>query len=164
MNAVWLSGERFDVAYFLDLEANEIRRFVTKGLRIGETGGRCRRVLGGHVALFVRPSDRTLQLWTAGTTYPVDGTLTMRHKLRLGGLGSTLVLVSPEGPEVRLDTLTPARAILRRFDPGYDSLDESLDDFLADVADIAESPERQAWILSNKDPSAGPWRLLGDPG
>ncbi len=144
MNAVWLNGERFDVAYFLDLGSDRIRRFVTKSSRIGETGGRCRRVSEGYVALFVSPDDRTLQLWTAGRIYPLDGSVSMRHQLRYLALGSTLVLENPEGAEVRIDTMTPARAVLRSFDPGYDALDESVDDFLADVSDVASSPERQA--------------------
>lgn len=161
MNGVWLNGERFDVAYFLDLESDRVRRFVTKGSRIGPTAGRCRRVLGGHAALFVSPIDHTLRLWTGGATYPVDGTVTMRHRLLCGGFGSTLLLTTREGVHVRVDTLTPARPFMRRFDPAYDALDESMDDFLADVADVASSAERRAWILSKKDPTAGPWHLLG---
>lgn len=53
-----------------------------------------------------------------------------------------------------------AGTLLRKVDPGYDELDASLDDYLADIADIAGSERRLAWILEIKDPAAGPWELL----
>lgn len=157
---VWLNGERFDVVYFLDLEADRIQRFVMKGPPIGRTGGVCRRIRGGYLAWFVSPVDRTLTLWMNGTTYSLEGSLLVSHRVRWKGIGSTLVIKTAGGVEARFDALTPARAILHRLDPAYDALDESTDDLLADVADIASSQERRDWIIEVKDPTEGPWYLL----
>jgi hypothetical protein len=157
---VWLTGERFDVAYFLDLDSGQIQRFVTKGSRIGETAGICGRVSGGFVAAYVTPTDGTLVLQIDNVAYPLDGSVRAVHQNGWGGLSSRLVIEPPDGPAVRVEQRTPARAILRKVDPGYDSLDESMDDFLADIADLASSPERRAWIVRTKNPQAGPWHLL----
>ena len=53
-----------------------------------------------------------------------------------------------------------AGALLRKVDPAYDDLDASLDDFLADIADIAGSERRLAWIREIKDAAAGPWEYV----
>lgn len=159
---VWLNGEQFDVAYQLDLGSNRVRRFHTKGSRIGEAGGACRRVRGGWIAYFVSPGDHTLQLWAAGKFLPLDGSVAMQHRVRCAGLWSRLVIDGDGGRPLRIVSFTPARAVLCRIDPAYDSLDESMDDFLADIADIARSAERRSWILARRDPTAGPWHLVAE--
>lgn len=159
---VWLTGERFDVAYFLDFASSRIRRFVTKGSEIGETGGVCHRLGVSHISWFVSPDNGHLMLRAGASLVPLDGTVPMMHTVGCGGIVSSLVIGVEGGSPFRISKLTPARAILRRFDPAYDELDESTDDFLADIADIASSAERREWILKTKDPTAGPWHLLGD--
>ncbi len=74
---------------------------------------------------------------------------------------SLLSVSRPGEPKLVVAQRTVTRALLRRVDPAYDELDESMDDFLADVADIVSSEARRDWILEIKDPDAGPWEAVG---
>lgn len=159
-SGVWLRGERSIVVYFLDFETDRLTRFVEKGPDVGVVGGVCHRMWGRHDAWYVDPRDHSLRLRVAGKTYPLDGSVGVTHKVSCSGLASTLVVEVEGKRAVRVRTPTLARALLSRFDPGYDALDESMDDFFWDIVDVATSPERQAWILSKKSEFNGPWYLL----
>ena len=157
---VWLNGERFDVAYLLETSTGKIERFVSPGLRVGVTAGVARRISSEYICVYVSPSSGGVFLGVRGRSYLLDGSLVARYARCWGGVASVLYLTPPGEQTFRLMQLTLGRAFSKRVDPGYDSLDESMDDFLGDVADIVGSPRRRAWITEVKDPIAGPWNLL----
>lgn len=157
---VWLNGERFDVAYLLTPGGRAVRRFDMKKVRVGNTGGMGQRVGRKFVGVFVHPESKEVILRVGHREVTLDGSVNIHHETKLGGVISQMVVRPSDGGEIVVSDLTPARAILRKFDPGYDDLEESMDDFLADVADIAASEERRRWILQTTDPSSGPWHLL----
>lgn len=154
---VWLNGERFDVAYLLETTSGSVQRHVRKGQRTGQTAGMGQRIGRHFVAVYVDPNSAELVLQIGHLRFPLDGSVLIGHVIRNAGLTSRLIVGREGQSPLIVRQTTVARAILRRIDPTYDDLDESCDDFLADVADIAHSPERRRWILETKNPTAGPW-------
>jgi len=153
---VWLSGDRWNVAYIFDPETGSAhRRVLREGF--GKTAGMGRRIGRVFVAVYVSPDDGALYLQVADEKYPLDGSRLIGHEKRLGGLLSELMIARDGRPPRRVKQWTVARAILQSVDPAYDPLDEDMDDFLAEVADIATSPQRREWILSTADPFGRPW-------
>lgn len=131
-----------------------------KRVRVGSTGGVGQRVGRKFVGVFVHPDSHEIILRVGQRELPLDGSTDIHHKTKICGAVSKMVVRPPGGDEIVVSALTLARAFLRKMDPGYDDLDESMDDFLAAVADIAASEERRLWILRTTDPSSGPWHLL----
>lgn len=154
---VWLSAERYDVAYLLDIATGTVQRRVKKGSRAGALAGMGRRVRGCFVAVYLDPQGAGPILQVGRDRFPLDGSILMTSEVRHGGLSSRLFIVREGRSPLIVNQWTVARALLRRFDPGYDDLDESCDDFLSDVADIASSPERRRWLHEVWDLMAEPW-------
>lgn len=158
---VWLKGDRFDVAYLLELETGRVSRFVTKGHEIGPTGGFGRRVSRGtFVGWFVDPRSETLKLHVGQRDFELGSRMLASAVVGPAGLYSRLEILTDDGERIRLKQRTLARALLLRFDPAYDELDESIDDFLAQVAHVVNSDEAQVRVLDALDPRSGPWNLL----
>jgi hypothetical protein len=68
----------------------------------------------------------------------------------------------PGHDDVSISYVTVRSIIHALIDPTYDGLDESHDDFPANVAAIVNSVERQEWILAHKDPDADRERIGSD--
>lgn len=152
---VWVNGHRSGEHHLIDL-AGPIAKTVhcPQDHRTGGVGRRCGR---RFVAVYVAPDQSGLVLQVDGTTFPLDGATYVKHDVLCGGL-MTRLRIDRDG--LRSETVRQsniAGALLRRVDPAHDGLDASLDDFLADVADIANSGTRRAWMMQVKDPDAGPW-------
>jgi hypothetical protein len=154
---IWLTGERFNVDYLFDTATGEVlQKLVSRGLDATTAGtGRycCRR----FVAVYVAPDHSGVVLQVDGARFPLDGRTKVEHRRRFGGTLSSLSVSRPGQEDVSVNQLTVGILISRLIDPAYDELDESLDDYLADIADIIRSDERQQSILAHKEPDAGPW-------
>ena len=158
---IWLSsGQQHNVDYLFDVAAGRVRRKMVLPGTGGTTAGVGRRCGRRFVAVYVAPDRDVLVLQVDARRFELDGETRVTHRRRFGGLLSELKISRPSAPDLLVRQATLAPAILRRTDPAYDDLDESLDDFLADVADIVDSEERRDWILKIKDPTAGPWELV----
>lgn len=159
---VWLTGERFDVAYLLDTRGGAIRRFEQRGVDVGRTAGFMERIVGGRrVGWYVSPADGGLHLRLGRrdlATGDVVGSTVSHGPARLW---TKLDLTMEHGGTEALRKLTPARAALRGVDPAYDELDEFADDFLAQMGELVASPEAQQRVLDTTDPRSGPWHLVG---
>ncbi|GAA3520791.1 hypothetical protein GCM10022234_15720 [Aeromicrobium panaciterrae] len=159
---VWVNGNRYNRVYLLDMATGSAKKFTLrrKTNEIDQTAGNGERFGSAFVAVYVHPFDLSLVIQIGTSVYPVDGLTRVSTAQHLVGTYATLTI---ERPGMRTRTIrqrTIARAVLRVVDPTYDSLDESLDDFSADIVDVVCSPERQQLMLETKDPSAGPWDVL----
>jgi hypothetical protein len=157
---IWLSGERFNLDYLFDVESGTVVHKLVSPARVGMTAGMGRTMGGRFVAVYVAPNCAGLVVQVDARRFALDGLTRASHSRRWRGLVSELLLQREGEPDLTVSQWTVAAALLRRADPAYDALDESMDDFLADVADIANSEYRQSWILKVKDPSAGPWEAV----
>ena len=157
---MWLSSaQRHNVDFLFDVVAGRVRRKVVLPGTGGPTAGIGRRCGRRFVAVYVTRDREELVLQIDDRRFELDGDTRATHRRRLGGLVSELEITRTGEPQVLVRQATVAPAILRRTDPAYDELDESLDDFLGDVADIVASHERQEWFLKVSDPAAGPWEF-----
>lgn len=154
---MWVSGERFNVDYLLDVATGRVLRRVALDQRGGTTGGLGRSCGGAFVAVYVARGRDQLVLQIGGERVPLDVTVRATHRLKLGGALSRITVSRASGPDLSARQWIVPGAVLRRVDPGYDDLDALGHDFLADVTSIVNSQERQEWILRVKDPEAGPW-------
>jgi hypothetical protein len=60
---VWVTGEKFDVAYLLDLDNKNVRRYVQRGVDVGPTAGFMEKITGGRrVGWYVSPADCKLHV------------------------------------------------------------------------------------------------------
>lgn len=158
MHEVFVNGPRYNIVYRFHTVTGRAKRIKVGG--ICRTAGVGRRCVSGFLAVYVDPESRDLVLQFRGKRFTLDGLTQATHATHCLGLLSLLVVERVGRSPLVVKQMTPARAVLRRVDPAYDSLDESHDDFLSDVADIANSPERQRWILEVTDPEAGPWNEI----
>jgi hypothetical protein len=153
---VWVNGERYNVEYLFDVAAGEVvQRLVLPG-RGGRTGGIGRYCGRVFVAVYVAPGGDELVLQVGGCRFPLDGLTKATHSRRWRGAFSELLITRPGEADLLVHQRTLARALLWRVDPAYDDLDESMDDFLMNIADIVNSESRQRWFLEISDPDAGP--------
>lgn len=155
--ALWVSGERLNVEYLLDTVAGRVVRKAELRERGGVTGGIGRPCSGLFVAVYVAPERDHVVLQVGTDRMPLDGTVRAAHKCRFGGALSILEVSAPGYPDLTARQWNGPGAFFRRVDPAYDDLDHLSDDFLADVANIVSSRERQEWLMTIKDPAAGPW-------
>lgn len=160
LNGVWLGGERYCVAYFLNFETDRVQRFVTKGKAMNVLGGQCRRMLGRYVAWFVNPADQRLMLRVGRDSYVLDGSLEFQHRVTWLGLLSTLVIDPGGRSERRVRSLTVARALMPFIDWTYDGLDELGDDFFIGFPELVASSENRERMIRIHSPTTGPWELL----
>jgi hypothetical protein len=156
---VWLNGPRYNVRYLFDPGSGQVVRTVKLPRAAGNTAGVGRRCGTSFVAVYVAPDRRSLFVQVGGDWLPLDGATVAVHERRLGGTVSRLSITRPGGRPLGARLLIPASALLWRLDPGYDELDRSMDDFLADVADLVNSEARRDWFVTVKDPDAGPWEV-----
>lgn len=155
---VWLNGGRHNIVYLFDTVSGRAQRFkAASNQKTAGLGQRCGR---DFVGVFVEAKRSGLILQVGREQYPLDGNTLTVSRVQLAGLQSMLT-ITRKGRESRIvKQRTLARGILSRIDPGYDALDESFDDFLADISDIATSSSRRQRLLEVKDPLAGPWDLV----
>lgn len=60
---VWMTGEKFDVAYLLDLDDKNVRRYVQRGVDVGPTAGFMEKITGRRrVGWYVSPADWKLHV------------------------------------------------------------------------------------------------------
>lgn len=156
---VWLSGERFNVDYLFDTSLGRVVRRVVLPERGGVTAGMGRPCGRQFVAVYVGHDPGSIFLQIDAQRFPLDGLTEAKHRGRLHGFRSELVVVRPDMEPVRVRQWTPTRPISRVIDPAYDGLDESVDDFLSDVVDVVESERRREWLSEVKDRTAGPWEF-----
>jgi hypothetical protein len=154
---VWLNGERAGEHKLLDTASGKVVTTANLGREIRTTAGSGRRCGRHFVAVYVAPDRTTVMLQVDRKRFPLDGQTVVVHSSRLGGLVSRLSIDRPGSGHHVVRQHTVASAFFKRVDPGYDDLDASLDDYLADIADIANSERRLASIRELKDPAAGPW-------
>lgn len=153
---VWVSGERFNVDYLLDTATGELVETRERATLGGLTGGIGRPCREHFAAVYVRPERDGLVFQVGTSKVDLDDTTTAVHRRRLAGALSTLTVSRPGEPGVSVSQWNIGGTLQRMIDPAYDALDRSLDDFLEDVADIAESSQRREAILRTKDPDASP--------
>jgi hypothetical protein len=154
---VWVNGERYNVAYLFAPASGRVIRKAKLHRRVGRTAGMGQRCMGRFVAVHVTPEAAGLWLHIGRHRFPLDGATVASHTSQLGGTVSRLSVRRRGDRAITVRQLTLAKAVLSRFDPAYDDLDASMDDFLADIADIVASEERQSRFLEVSDPRAGPW-------
>lgn len=154
---LWLNGERAGEHHLLDLTSGQVVKTAQLGREVRTTAGMGRRCGSHFISVYVAPDGETVVLQVDRQSFPLDGQTIASHKTRFHGLTSALTIQRPGVEPLSLQRRNVASALLKRVDPGYDDLDGSSDDFLADVADIAASERRLAWIREVKDPQAGPW-------
>ena len=159
-NRVWLNGARSGEHHLLDVPSGRVVTTLKLGAEVRKTAGMGRFCARRFVSVYVGFNREAVLLQVDQSLYPLDGLTSLSHRTLLGGLQSRLVISRTGSVSQVLQASNLAGAVLRRFDPGYDALDASLDDFLADLHDIASSPRRLDWIREIKDPMAGPWELL----
>lgn len=155
--AVWVSGDRFNVDYLIDTDRGEVLRKVVHQERGGTTGGMGRQCGREFVAVYVAPDGEGVVLQVGERRIDLDDGSRAIHTRRLGGAISQLTVTRPGEPDLSVRQWNGGGAFLRRVDPAYDDLDDLSDDFLRDVANIVNSPERRTWLLEIKDPAEGPW-------
>jgi hypothetical protein len=154
-----LNGEKFNEVFLFDIATGTARRFRTEGWA-GKTAGNGSYLGKRFVATYVDPDRERVLLQVGTIRYPLDGSTRAVWSVTPGRLFSTLTVQRDGLPTTTLRERTAARSLLRRFDPAYDDLDESMDDTAASVAEIANSEAARASYLTVKDPAAGPWHLL----
>lgn len=155
---VWLNGERAGEHHLLEVSSGMVIKTVRLGGDDRATAGVGRRCGGQFASVYVN-QDSGIVLQVDRDKFPLDGQTILSHESRFGGLMSILRIRRPGMKPRKLYRMNIAGALLKRVDPGYDELDESVDDFLADLADIAASDHRRAWLREVKDPLAGPWEM-----
>lgn len=160
INRVWLTGERAGEHHLLDVVSGKVVQTVHQGGEIRRTAGMGQSCGRRFVSVYVAPDRETVVLQVDRRRYPLDGRTFLSHRSRLGGMVSQLTIQRAGAGTQVLRRSNIAGTVLRKIDPGYDELDASLDDYLADIADIAWSERRLAWIREIKDPTAGPWELM----
>jgi hypothetical protein len=154
---LWLNGERAGEHHLLDLTSGQVVTTAQLGREIRTTAGMGRRCGDRFVAVYVAPDGEAVVLQVERQRFPLDGQTIVTHQTQFCGLMSAIAIKRPGMDPLSLRRRNIASALLRRVDPSYDDLDASSDDFLADIADIAASERRIAWIKEVKDPEAGPW-------
>jgi hypothetical protein len=157
MNRVWLNGERSGDHHLLDTRSGEVVKSVRLAHEIRTTAGMGQWVGRRFVAVYVEGDRETVTLQVGERRFPFDGDTVLRHDRKIGGLASRLTIERPGAPPLILRQTNLVGSVLRKVDPAYDDLDASLDDFLGDIADIAGSESRLAWLREIKDPESGPW-------
>ncbi|SRR5258706_12971725 len=155
---VWLNGERAGEHHLLEVSSGVVIKTVHLGRDNRTTAGIGRRC-GAHFASVYVNKDNGIVLQVDRDRFPLDGQTTVSYESRFGGLMSILRILRPGMKSRHLHRMNIASALLKRVDPGYDDLDASVDDFLADLADIAASDRRRTWMREVKDPTAGPWEM-----
>lgn len=160
IDRVWVNGVRTGEHHLLDVVSGKVVQTVHLGREIRTTAGMGRSCGRRFVSVYTPADTDTVVLQVDHRRYPLDGQTLLTHQSRLGGLVSQLTIERAGTSTQVLRRLNIAGTVLRKVDPAYDELDASLDDYLADIADIAGSERRLAWILEIKDPTAGPWELL----
>jgi hypothetical protein len=148
------------VDYLFNVRTGRVERKVMLPESGGTTAGIGRRAGRHFVAVYVAPDRASVVLQINALRLELDGKPRAIHKRRLGGTISELVVSRPGEPEARVRQSAVGPAIRRVVDPFYDGIDEMVDDFLADVAEIVNSEERRHWFLKLSDPEAGPWGAL----
>lgn len=160
IDRVWLNGERSGEHHLLDVLSGRVVKTVHLGREIRKTAGMGRSCGRRFASVYLAPDRETVVLQLDDVRYPLDGRTLVTHESRRGGLVSRLTIKRAGTTPQVLQRRNIAGMLLRKVDPAYDELDASLDDFLADIADIAGSERRLAWIREIKDPTAGPWELV----
>lgn len=160
IDRLWLNGERSGEHHLLDVVSGRVVKTVQLGREIRKTAGMGRSCGRRFVSVYVAPDRETVVLQVDHLRYPLDGRTLLTHQSRRGGLVSRLTIERAGATPQVLQRRNIAGMLLRKVDPAYDDLDASVDDFLADIADIASSERRLAWIREIKDPTAGPWELV----
>lgn len=157
---VWLNGERFDVAYLLDVDTAHVERFETLSQAIGATAGHGERVLGGRlVGWFVSPHDHRARVVLGPRIIEPDDCAEARTR-RLGRLASRLDLRLASGEHLACSKITsPWDWLLTLLDPGYGMMEAELEDLLGNVQQVLLDERRQEVLAQRLDADAGPWHL-----
>lgn len=151
---VWLYGPEYNTAFrfYPETGQHHLVKFRERVPILAGSGRRCGRTF---VALYVTETeDRELWLQVGQRRFLIDGQTNVSHLSRRGGMVSELVVVREGEESVAVRQRTLASAFLQKWDPSYDDLDRSMDDFLQDVADVIHSPGRQQQMFESTDPSA----------
>ena len=160
IDRLWLNGERAGEHHLLDVVSGSVVQTVHLGREIRKTAGMGRSCGRRFDSVYLAPDRETVMLQVDQQRYPLDGQTILTHQSRRGGLVSRLTIERAGVEPQVLQRRNLAGMLLRKVDPAYDELDASLDDFLADIADIGSSERRLAWIREIKDPTAGPWERV----
>lgn len=157
MHKLWLSGPQFNVDYLFDTASGEVLQTVVLPGTGGTTAGVGQYCGKRFVAIYVAPDRSGLVLQIDAARFPLDGQTKVEHRRRFGGTIASLSASRPGHDTLSITQVTVKMLVRRLIDPTYDCYQEMVDDYLADIADIASLTDRQRSFLANSDPDAGPW-------
>ena len=146
---VWLSGERYNLAYLFDRSSGRILR---KEVRDGEAGpgaGITQRCNGTFVSVFVTDSGE-VWLQIGERQFPLDGHTRAAHRRRYRGLVSTLRVSREGGPPIQVRDVSLMRPLMATIDPTHDELDAWAADHLWAVADLVNRHDNREAFLEHR--------------
>lgn len=156
---VWLTGQRHNYLFLLNIASGKARRVITQESYV-DSGGLGRPVGSGlFLAVYADPQSRELMLQAGKRRLPLDGVTAIWRK-RAGGLWSILRLYREGELQLQVRQRTLGRFVMQVADITYDYLDETEDDFLMYLGYLINSPQGRANFLEKNDPMTGPWELL----